>query len=485
MSIQAISIDEKRVSVVVSWVRNLSKNYLMLLAGAAILLLIYRLGLMLFLPLADTTEARYGEIARLTVHNGFWLMPHMDVHTPFFAKPPLSTWVSAISIELFGLNEFAARLPSLLASLLAVGIALGFARDLKIQRRWLVWPVLATFPLFFISAGAVMTDATQMLLVCSAQYCAWKVFNTDQNQRIHQRWKLAFWMLIGIGMLSKGLATWALIGLPLIAYGIVERHPVQLFRRIFDWRGALLAACIFVPWYAAAEHFYPGFIDYFIVGEHFKRFLVPGWHGDRYGTAHVHPLGFIWLYWIAAILPWTAVFVAEAWRVVKCRRPTVALERFLWCATLAPLVFFTFAHNIIWTYGLTALVPFSVLMVRWLENTSVSLQRFTGMVLFILSCLFVLCAPVIAYNVNGNSDRDLIAVFKKAAPPNTALIYRTKPEFSSNFYTRGNLRTELTDKQQANKSDKFVVIEKKEIAALPSSDKVLFTGTRRALVEQQ
>jgi len=126
-----------------------------------------------------------------------------------------------------------------------------------------------------------------------------------------------------------------------------------------------------------------------------------------------------------------------------------------------------------------------VLMVRWLENTSVSLQRFTGMALFILGCLFVLCAPVIAYNVNGNSDRDLIAAFKKAAPPNTALIYRTKPEFSSHFYTRGNLRTELTDKQQANKSDKFVVIEKKEIAALPSSDKVLFTGTRRALVEQQ
>jgi hypothetical protein len=57
-----------------------------LLAIAVGLLLIYRIALMLMLPLADTTEARYGEIARLTLNNGFWLMPHIDVNTPFFAQ---------------------------------------------------------------------------------------------------------------------------------------------------------------------------------------------------------------------------------------------------------------------------------------------------------------------------------------------------------------------------------------------------------------
>lgn len=481
----ALFNEQKHVSTI-SWIKRVGKNYLILLAGVAILLFLYRLGLMLYLPLADTTEARYGEIARLTVHNGFWLMPHMDIHTPFFAKPPLSTWVSAISIKLLGLNEFAARLPSLLASMLAVGVALGFARELKIQRRWLVIPVLATFPLFFISAGAVMTDATQMLVVCTAQYCAWKVFSADKNQSLYKKWRLAFWILIGVAMLSKGLATWALIGLPLIAYGILERRPVQLFLQIFEWRGALIAACIFVPWYAAAEHYYPGFIDYFIVGEHFKRFLVPGWHGDRYGTAHVHPLGFIWLYWVAAILPWTMVFISEVWQlVVRRRRATVAVERFLWCATLAPLVFFTFAHNIIWTYGLTALVPFSVLILRWLENTSGFLQRMTGFSLFVLACGFILFAPVIAYNVKGNSDRDLIAAFKKVAPPNAILVYRTKPEFSSSFYTQGNLRTDLDGVKNSGQAEKFIVIDKKDVSTLPPSEKLIFAGTRRALVELQ
>lgn len=68
---------------------RISQNYLWWLLDAALLLLAYRIGLMLVL--ADTTEARYGEIAKLTVSNGFWLMPHIDPHTPFFAKPPLST----------------------------------------------------------------------------------------------------------------------------------------------------------------------------------------------------------------------------------------------------------------------------------------------------------------------------------------------------------------------------------------------------------
>ena len=112
-------------------------TYLWYLLAAALLLLAYRIALMALLPLADTTEARYGEIARQAVSNGYWLMPHIDPHTPFFAKPPLSTWASAVSMQIFGINEFAARLPALLASLLAIVVAMGFAREMKLRRSWL------------------------------------------------------------------------------------------------------------------------------------------------------------------------------------------------------------------------------------------------------------------------------------------------------------------------------------------------------------
>ena len=77
-------------------------------------MLIARLLCNAVVPLTDTTEARYGEIARLMLETGDWITPQHDYGVPFWAKPPLSTWLSAFSMKLFGVNEFAARLPSLL-----------------------------------------------------------------------------------------------------------------------------------------------------------------------------------------------------------------------------------------------------------------------------------------------------------------------------------------------------------------------------------
>ena len=72
------------------------------------------------LPLMDKTEARYAEIARIMAETGEWIVPQIDYGIPFWAKPPLSTWVSAMSISLFGTAEFFVRLPYLLACLAMV-----------------------------------------------------------------------------------------------------------------------------------------------------------------------------------------------------------------------------------------------------------------------------------------------------------------------------------------------------------------------------
>ena len=57
-------------------------------------LLILRLLTMWVIPLTDTTEARYAEIARKMLETGNWVTLWHDYGIPFWAKPPLSTWIS-------------------------------------------------------------------------------------------------------------------------------------------------------------------------------------------------------------------------------------------------------------------------------------------------------------------------------------------------------------------------------------------------------
>src|SRR5438045_8153025 len=89
-------------------------------------------------PLMDSTESRYGEIARKMLETGHWLMPQFDYGVPFWGKPPLAMWLSAAAMSVFGVNEFAPRLPSLLAMVAcgALVYALAVLRGGRDQGLW-------------------------------------------------------------------------------------------------------------------------------------------------------------------------------------------------------------------------------------------------------------------------------------------------------------------------------------------------------------
>src|SRR6516164_7259502 len=66
-------------------------------------------------PLALPDEGRYVGVAWEMLRSGNWLVPTLDT-LPYFHKPPLFYWLTAASLAVFGVNEWAARLPSLLAA---------------------------------------------------------------------------------------------------------------------------------------------------------------------------------------------------------------------------------------------------------------------------------------------------------------------------------------------------------------------------------
>lgn len=355
----------------------LSTKFKKYLWASLLVTLILRLLTMTILPLTDTTEARYAELARKMLETGNWVTPQHAYGVPFWAKPPLSIWSSALSMEVFGVNEFAARLPSLLYSLGILYITWFLAKARRNKDFALLNAViLFALPLFFISAGAVMTDACLAFCVCLSLLSYWFHADTENNLTVTKKtfYGYLFFMGIGLGTLAKGPMCLALIVPPIVLWQLTHRDLRNL--KQLPWiTGILLTIVIATPWYVLAEQRTPGFINYFIIGEHFKRFLVPGWSGDLYGHAHQVPLGMIWFYmavatfpWVLIILYWTVKNINHVKRLcTSCAYDKWVTYLFYW--TIWPLIFFTVAKNIIIPYTLTTFMPFVLLITElWEKN---------------------------------------------------------------------------------------------------------------------
>ncbi|HNV72981.1 MAG TPA: glycosyltransferase family 39 protein, partial [Candidatus Ozemobacteraceae bacterium] len=102
----------------------------LLLALGTLCLLYYHLGT---LALTESSEARYGSIARTMLDTGDWINPVMN-GLPHYSKPPLAYWSSALGMKLCGINEFGARFFLPIAGVLTVlgcfeiGLLLGSLR---------------------------------------------------------------------------------------------------------------------------------------------------------------------------------------------------------------------------------------------------------------------------------------------------------------------------------------------------------------------
>jgi len=435
--------DEPVLRAATESARAPDRTIVLLLIAALAGVLLIRLGLNALLPLADTTEARYGEIARVGVAHGYWLMPHSSPELPFFAKPPASTWLAMISASLLGVSEFSLRLPSLLTMAIVILITMRLAaRGGSITQVSPLFAALivASAPLGFIAAGAVMTDAVQCLAVTVAMACATRLITASADGRA--RWRNGFWAAVGLGTLAKGLATVALIAFPIFLYGLALRAPWQTWRVFFSIPALGLALVLALPWYLLAEVYYPGFLSYFIVGEHFMRFIEPGWKGDRYGSAHIEPIGMIWAFTVMSLGPWLLAWLMPRGAGVPDDAGQAAVappgRLWWWCWTLAPLLMFTAARNIIWTYCLTAIPPFALLLAPRLATLSNSRLRIAAVAGLIWVAILAVIAPIMFSRLNAGSARYLMAQVDRIDPDGRLpLSVPGSLRFSGAFYSRG------------------------------------------------
>jgi 4-amino-4-deoxy-L-arabinose transferase-like glycosyltransferase len=326
-----------------------------------------RLISMVTVPLADTSEPRYAETARMMARSGDWITLWFKPGVPFWGKPPLSFWTEALSFRLFGVTEFAARLPSWLATLATAMLvyALGAALLNVRVARWAVL-VYVSCLLTYFAAGAILTDP---FLGFGVTLSMVSFVLAPRAVSAAGWWRYGFFIGLAIGLLAKGPLALVLVGGAIVPWLWWQGNARAHLRALPWFSGCCLMAVLVLPWYIAAEIKTPGFLRYFIIGEHFMRFVDSGWHGDLYGTAHKRAYGGIWLDLLLAAFPWSLAAVGllaarirlpGGWAAMRsaANGPTVA---YLLCWMAFTPLFFTFSGNILWTYVLPSLPAFALL----------------------------------------------------------------------------------------------------------------------------
>ena len=428
-------------------------------------------------PLTDTTEARYGEVARKMAELGNWVTPMYDYGVPFWAKPPLTTWLSAISINLFGVNEFAARLPYFLLAVLIAWLLWRWVSRSSGRQAQLAVAMMSGTLLYFVASAAVMTDLGLVLGTTLAMIGFWAAFEEGESARPKEVWLL--FVGLGIGLLAKGPIAVVLSGLPIGLWMLLTGNIKASWQRIPWIKGTLLTLAIAAPWYVMAEIRTPGFWEYFFIGEHWNRFTVTGWAGDKYGTAHATQRGAIWLFALAAVMPWTAL-VPLLWLGRKStsseQKPESSgysrnLTIYLLAWSVASCLFFSLSGNILWTYVLPALPAMALLAARWL-NRDTRVGLVSGVVAAGVLAMSLLVTAFFVREELADSWKSAktVVLAHRSNATGQPLLFMGDLPYSASFYSEGTARAlpgnaELAQREQAGPV--FVALNPDQINALP------------------
>ena len=322
-------------------------------------------------PVHRTQEARVLEAAREMYEDpGTWLIPQLNGQVRL-RKPPLAYWLSALSYCVFGVSEWAGRLPMALAGWLTVGVTCACGMWLLGRRAAFVGAAaLASGYLFVSHAHLAETDVLATLFVTAAAYALWRGMagvnpaygparprrNDDSpgptNWRFCARWFASAGVSLGLAVLSKGPpAAFALLFAGALL-AVVRRN----LRAIAAWMALACAigAIIGAPWFV------------YVASQPQGAVIAEELRIAAEGQDHYQAPWYYLPYILAALLPWAGFLVMGIAAAVQDRwRDRSSARLALWAgAVLLPLL--TVGNK--QPHYLLPLLPPLALLVGWIVD---------------------------------------------------------------------------------------------------------------------
>jgi 4-amino-4-deoxy-L-arabinose transferase-like glycosyltransferase len=304
--------------------------------------------------LMDDVDAVQAQIAHNMLSSGDWVTARLD-GVPYLEKPPLLYWMIAVSYKLFGVHDWAARIPVALSAialcwttaafgLWAFGKRAGFYAGLS----------MSTCIGLFLFTRILLPDA---MLTFSIALALWALLRTLDEEEPHPRaWAAVIAASLAIGLLLKSLIGVVFpVGAALI-YLLITRQlfVARTWKKLRPFSGLLIILLIAAPWHILATfrnppYFsftmkslpgeYHGFWWFFFFNEQLLRFLNLRYPRD-YDTV---PRSLFWLFNLIWLFPWS-VYLPAAFKLSyrpADRAGRTRLMALCWIGFV--MVFFTFS----------------------------------------------------------------------------------------------------------------------------------------------
>lgn len=298
--------------------------------------------------LVGADEPRYAQIAREMLARHDWVTPVLN-GVPWLEKPVLYYWGAMISYSIFGVSDWAARLPSAVLASAMVFAAYFFMRRFRPGSQLDSALIVASLAGVIGFARAASTDMplAATFTIAMLSWYAW--FETQRKF-----WLAGCYIFLALGTLAKGPVAPFLAALIILIFILVRRDWTAL--RLTLWLpGLLLYFAVALPWYIAVQHANPQFVRIFIFEHNLARF----------GTnmfQHRQPFWYYIPVTLAGLIPWLVFAVCASITAVResiARRSSFEFFFGLWA--IVPVVFFSFSESKLPGYILPALPAFAIL----------------------------------------------------------------------------------------------------------------------------
>ena len=273
--------------------------------------------------LMDDVDAVQAQISRNMVTSGDWVTARLD-GVVYLEKAPLVYWLIAGSYKIFGVYDWAARIPIALSAIGLAWLMAAFGTWAFGKRAgFYAGLCMATCIGLFLFTRILIPD---VMLTFTTALAMWAFLRALDEDEPHPRvWALVLAASLGTGLLLKSLIAVVFPVAAAIIYLFVTHQlfSIKTWKRLHVFSGALIVLLIAVPWHVLATlrnppYFaftlhsgpgqYHGFLWFYFINEQLLRFLNLRYPRD-YNTV---PRLYFWLLHFVWLFPWSVYFPAIA-----------------------------------------------------------------------------------------------------------------------------------------------------------------------------